>query len=129
MIRLWNSLKIKIAQESDAEVRNKYSRLKKTCSNLGKDIERANETINELKNGRTTMERAAQQMEAKILGFEACADDNEQSSRTEEQMVELLHLREVLLDGKEKEALELKERIKKLEADSEGSERLQVSHE
>ena len=107
-------LKIKIAQESDAEVRNKYSRLKKTCSNLGKDIERANETINELTNGRTTMERAAQQMEAKILGFEARADDNEQSSRTEEQMVELLHLREVMLDGKDKEALELKERITKL---------------
>ena len=44
-------------------------------------------------------------------------------------MVELLHLKEVLLDGKDKEALELKERISKFETDSEASERLQASHE
>ena len=44
-------------------------------------------------------------MEARISGYEARANDNEQPSRNEEQMAELLHLREVLLDGKEKEAM------------------------
>ena len=57
-------LKTKIAQESDAVVRNKYSKLKKTCYNLSKDIEAANGTINELKNVTITMERLAHQMEA-----------------------------------------------------------------
>ena len=40
-------LKIRLAQESETEMRNKYSRLKRTCSSIGKDVEKANETIAE----------------------------------------------------------------------------------
>ena len=75
------------------------------------------------------METEAKLLEARISGYEARANDNELPSRNEEQLAELLHLREVLLDGKEKEVQGLKEKIKELETEKEGSERLQLSHE
>ena len=120
-------LKIRLAQESEAEMRIKYSKLKRNCFSIGKDVEQANETIAELTNGRTTMEREAQLLEARISGYVARANDNELPSRNEEQLAELLHLREVLLDGKEKEAQGLKERIKELETEREGSENFHMN--
>ena len=61
-------------------------------------------------------------MEAKISGYEARANDRELPSRNEEQLAELLHLREVLQDGKEKEVQGFKEKIKELEAVKKGSQ-------
>lgn len=122
-------LKIRLAQEAEAEFWNKNSRLKTNCISIGKDIEQANETIAELTNGKAKVEREAKLLEARISGYEARANDNELPSRNEEQLAELLYLHEVLLDGKEKEVQGLKEKIKELETEKEGSERLQLSHE
>ena len=78
--------------------RNKYSQLKKTYHNLSKDHEKANETIKGLKGVMITMERTANQLKATISGLRTHTDDQTQSNKTEERLVELLHLKEILLD-------------------------------
>ena len=122
-------LRTKIAKESDAVSRNKCSQLKKTYHNLGKDHKKANETIQGLKGVMNSMERAANQQKATITGLRTRTVDQTQSNKTDEQLVELLHLKEILLGEKDKEALEMKERITKFETDSEASERLHASQE
>ena len=63
------TLRTKVAQESDAVSRNKYSQLKKTYHNLGKDHKKANETIKGFKSVMNSMERAANQQKATISGL------------------------------------------------------------
>ena len=75
------------------------------------------------------MERAANQQKATISGLKTRTIDLTQSNKNDEQLVELLHLKEELLDEKDREALEMKERITKLETDNEASERLHASQE
>ena len=114
----------KVSKESEVESKVKYSTMKTNFFKINNKNSKDMKVIANLTESNTNLEREVRILEAKISGLESRGQVGGLPGSNESQLGEQVHLQEILQQGRQKEIEECRDRIKVLEDEKDGDQRL-----